>query len=116
MHIPKQYFHNKTVLALIALNAALTVIALVNVMIGVSNDTSPSRTIIFRSSQSFQAAGAPSYLYNFAIFALIITTISTILSIKLYSHRKHLAVSVLGLNTVSLAMTLVVFNALMRTA
>ncbi len=115
MHIPKNYFHDKSILGLLGLNAALLVLSVSNVLLNVDTELNSVSIINFRSSRAIQTSGPTSSLYEFALFALIVTVVSTILSIKLYSHRKHLAIGVLGLNVVSLLLCLVVFNALTRT-
>ncbi|MFT4532558.1 MAG: hypothetical protein ACI9T8_000582 [Candidatus Saccharimonadales bacterium] len=115
MHIPKSYFHDRSVLALLGLNGALFVLTVSNVLLNVDNDLNSVSIVSYRSSRAFQGTGATSELYQFAIFALIVTVMSTFLSVKLYNHRRHLAVSIIGLNVVSLLLCLVVFNALTRT-
>lgn len=115
MHIPKNYFSDKTVLGLIGLNSALFVLAVSNVLLNVNTELSSVSIVSYRSSRAIQVSGPTSSLYEFAFFAIIVTIVSVILSIKLYSHRKHLAIGVLGLNIVSLILCLVVFNALTRT-
>lgn len=115
MNIPKKYFHDKSVLGLIGLNAALFVLTIANVLLNVDTELNSVSIISYRSSRAIQTSGPTSSLYEFAFFAVVVTVVSMLLSIKLYSHRKHLAISVLGLNVVSLMLALVVFNALTRT-
>lgn len=115
MNIPKNYFHDKSVLGLLGLNAALFVLSVANVLLNVDTELNSVSIVSYRSSRAIQASGPTSSLYEFALFAVVVTVVSTLLSVKLYSHRKHLAVGVLGLNVVSLLLCLVVFNALTRT-
>ena len=115
MNIPKNYFHDKSVLGLLGLNAALFVLAVANVLLNVDTELNSVSIVSYRSSRAIQTSGPTSSLYEFALFAVVVTVVSVILSIKLYGHRRHLAVNVLGLNVVSLILALVVFNALTRT-
>ena len=115
MKITKHYYHDKSVLSLLAVNAALFLLAISNVLLNVDTEASDTSIISYRSSRGIQISGPTSDLYQFAIFALIVTGISVFLSIKLYSHRRHLAISILGLNVITLILSLVVFNALTRT-
>jgi hypothetical protein len=115
MYIPAKYFSDKTVLGLIGVNAALFVLAVANVLLNVDTELSSVSIVSYRSSRAIQVSGPTSSLYEFAFFAVIVTVISMLLSIKLYSHRRHLAIGILGLNVVSLVLCLVVFNALTRT-
>jgi len=115
MNISKHYYHDKSVLSLLAANAGLFLITISNVLLNVDTEASDTSIISYRSSRGIQISGPTSELYQFAMFALIMTIFSIILSIKLYSHRRHLAVSILGLNIITLILCLVVFNALTRT-
>jgi hypothetical protein len=110
-----KYYHDKSVLALLGANAALFLLAVTNVLLNVDTELSDTSIISYRSSRSIQVSGPTSELYQFAMFAVIVTAFNVFLSIKLYSHRRHLAVSLLGLNIILLVLCLVVFNALTRT-
>ena len=115
MHIPKNYFHDKSVLALLGANGALLLLAVFNVLLNVDAELNGTSIVSYRSSRSIQVSGPTNDLYQFAIFAVLVSILSILLSVKLYVHRRHLAISLLGLNTVSLVLCLVVFNALTRT-
>jgi len=71
--------------------------------------------VTYRSSRAIQISGPTSDLYQFAMFATIVTAVSVLLSIKLYTHRRHLATSILGLNVILLVLCIVVFYALTHT-
>ena len=116
MHIPKHYFHDRSVLALIGANAALFLLSTIYVLLGVNPDENPTSIVAYRDTTRIgQISGPTSDLYQFALFALIVTVASVMLSIKLYAHRRHLSVGILGMNTLLLVMTIIIFNALTRT-
>lgn len=115
MTISKHYYHDKSVLALLGANAALFLLAISNVLLNVDTELSDTSIISYRSSRGIQVSGPTSDLYQFALFAVVVTAITIFLSIKLFSHRRHLAISILGLNVITLILCLVVFNALTRT-
>jgi hypothetical protein len=115
MKITKNYYHDKSVLSLLAVNAGLFLLTVSNVLLNVDTEASDTSIISYRSSRGIQLSGPTSDLYQFAFFAIIVTAFSIALSIKLYSHRRHLAISILGLNVITLLLCLVVFNALTRT-
>lgn len=116
MHIPKHYFHDRSVLALIGANAALALLSISSVLLGVQSEENPTSIVAYRDTTKIgQISGPTNDLYQFALFALIVTTASYILSIKLYAHRRHLAVGILGLNTLLLVLCIIIFNALTRT-
>ena len=114
--IPKHYFHDKTTLVLAAANSALFLLVVISVLLGVKGDENPTSTIAYRDTTKIgQITGSTYDLYQFAIFALIVTAASILLSLKLYPHRRHLSVGILGLNILLLLMTIIIFNALTRT-
>lgn len=116
MHIPKNYFHDKSVLALVGANSALFLLATLSVLLGVDVDENPTSIVAYRDTTKIgQFTGSTSELYQFAIFALIVTVVSITLSLKLYAHRRHLSVGILALNTLLLVMTIIIFNTLNRT-
>lgn len=109
--IPKSYYHSRTVLALLSMNAAMLVLTLfLTLQIDGEN---PRAVIQYRAGLLDSITrGETSYLYSFALYAVIVTVISTVLSVRLFTHRHRLAVSVLGGNLILLLLTIVVFNAL----
>jgi hypothetical protein len=116
MHIPKNYFHDRMVLALVGTNVALFLVSFLSVILGVDTEKNPTSIVAYRdTTQTGQISGPTSDLYQFAFFALIVTTASIILSIKLYAHRRHLALSLLGLNILLIVMNIIIFNALTKT-
>lgn len=115
MKIPKNYLHNKVILALLGANGALFLLAVANVLLNVDTQLNSVSIVSYRSNRAIQISGSTGQLYEFAFFAVIVTALMVFLSVKLYSHRKHLATSLLGLNIVSLVLCMVVFNALTRT-
>lgn len=114
MHIPKHYFHDKSILSLLATNGSFSLVIIIYVFLKVSNlneQTSVSITS-YRSNLSIQTSGSTSTLYEFALYAFLVTVFTVALSVKLYSHRKNLATGLLALNIVSLVLCFFVFRAL----
>lgn len=114
--IPKNYFHDRSVLALVGANLALFVLSSLGVLLGVDTDENPTSIVAYRDTTKIgQISGPTSDLYQFAIFAVIVTIGSIALSMKLYPHRRHLAVGILWLNVLLLVMSIIIFNSLTRT-
>lgn len=109
--IPKSYYHSRTVLALLSMNAAMLVLTL---FITLQVDSENARSVIQYRAGLLDAItrGETSYLYNFALYSVIVTFVSVALSVRLFTHRHRLAVAVLGGNLVLLLLAIVVFNAL----
>ena len=116
MHIPKNYFHDRSALALVGANMALFLLTTISVLLGVNSDENPTSIVAYRDTTKIgQISGPTGDLYQFALFALIVTVAMTVLSMKLYVHRRHLSIGLLGLNSLLLGMTIIIFSALTRT-
>jgi hypothetical protein len=116
MKVPKNYFHNRSVLALLAVNLALFLLATLGVLLGVDGGENPTSIVAYRDTSKIgQISGPTSELYQFAIFAVLVTVGSILLSVKLYAHRRHLSVGILGLNVLLLIMSIIIFGALTTT-
>lgn len=113
---PKNYFRDRHVLALVGADLALFVLTVLNVLLNVNPDENPTSIVAYRDTTKIgQISGATTDLYQFALFATIVTVASIVLSMKLYTHRKHLSVGILALCSLLLVMTLIIFNALTET-
>lgn len=116
MKVPAHYFHDRSILALVGADAALFLLTAISVLLGVNTDENPTSIVSYRDTTKVgQISGPTSDLYQFAFFACIVTVVSIMLSMKLYTHRRHLSVGILGLNGLLLVLTIVIFNALTRT-
>jgi hypothetical protein len=116
MHIPKHYFHDRLVLGILGANVALFLVSFLSVMLGVDPSRDPTSIVAYRATtQIGQISGPTSDLYQFGIFAIIATVAAIVLSVKLYTHRRYLAMSILGLNLLLLLMNIIIFNALTKT-
>ena len=116
MKIPKHYLHDRPVLALLAANAALFLLSFFSVLLGVKPDENPTSIVAYRgTSRIGQISGPTSDLYQFAIFAVIVLVASVVMSMKLYTRRKHLSIGILAMNILLLLMSIIIFNALTTT-
>lgn len=116
MKIPAHYFHDRSILALVGADAALFLLTTISVLLGVNADENPTSIVAYRDTTKIgQISGPTTDLYQFALFACIVTATSLFLSMKLYAHRRHLSIGILGLNGLLLVLTIVIFNALTRT-
>lgn len=116
MRIPKNYFHDKTILGLTALNSLLVLIAVLYVLLRVDPAEGIARIVQYRSNMGISAfkSGSVGELQLFALFAAMQYINSWFLSMRLYVHRRHLAVSVLALTSFLLVLSIVVIDALLR--
>lgn len=52
-------------------------------------------------------------LLSFALFALLVLIFHTVLSVRVYSVRRHFAIAILGLGLLLILLSLVISNALL---
>lgn len=116
MKIPKNYFHDKTILALLATNTVLCLFAVLFVVLRIDPAEGSTHIVQYRSNLGIGAfkSGSILELELLAVFALLQFVFSTLLSVKLYAHRRHLAVGILALSTFILFLTPVVSDALLK--
>ena len=114
MTIPKQYLHDRFLLLLNSLNAFLTLLLIILVLIRL--DISHSSYIVqYRSHVAIDAfkSGSSSELYGFVAFGLLVLAFHTLISLRLYLIHRQLAAVALMLGTLLLALALIVSNALL---
>lgn len=113
MILPKKYLNDKAVFFLLLANGLLMLLCLLFVLLKV--DTNQGAALLsYRATLGLDGyvTGRPSESYSFALFAIIVTVVSTLLSIRLFTPRRFLAVAALSLNIVLLVFTLMVGSAL----
>jgi hypothetical protein len=113
MVLPKKYFHDKSIFFLLLSNGLMLLACVVYVLLRV--DTSQAAALIsYRATLGISGfvSGRPSELYSFAVFALLVTGVNVVLSLRLFSARRLLATAVLALNVVLLIFTFAVSLAL----
>ena len=115
MEIPKNYLHDKPLVALISANLFLTGLVVLSVLLRISSGGGDGFIAQYRENlglNAFQAGDVFSIL-SFIAFAVLIMVINTTLSIKIYDIKRHLSLVVLGFATLLLVLALIVSNALL---
>ena len=113
MGLPKKYLNEKAIFFLLLANGLLMLLCILYIVLRV--DTSQAAALIsYRATLGINGfvSGRPAQLYSFALFAVLVTAVHVILSIRLFSFRRVLSIAVLGLNIVLLVFTLMVSTAL----
>ncbi len=116
MHIPKHYFHDKTVLALLILNSILVLSVVLFILLHIDPSKGSTPIVQYRSNLGIDTfkPGSVNEFRLMALFAALQYVFSWILSIRLYVHRRHLSIALLSLTTFVLVLTSVVGDALLR--
>ena len=116
MPIPKKYIHDRIVLLLLSINAFLTLLGALLVILKLG-DVHTSSFIVQRrfnlpKVEQF-TKGNSTPILSFIFFSVLIFVLHTVLSIKTYHLRRHFAITILGLGTLLLIISVIVSNALL---
>lgn len=116
MHIPKKYFHDKIVLLLVSANIflAFLVAAIVILRAGLGQGVD-GYIVEYRANLGLSAfqKGNVLPILSFILFAVVTLVVHILLSIRTYSLRRELSLTILGLGTLILLLAVIVSNALL---
>lgn len=115
MHIPKHFLHDRTVLILLAVNTILVVFVVLFILLKIDPAEGSTHIIQYRSNLGISRfkSGSIGEFRIFALFAALQYGFGWLLSVRLYVHRRHLALAILSLTTFLLILSGVVCNALL---
>jgi hypothetical protein len=115
MEIPKKYFHDKPVLALLSANLFLAILVTLMVLLRLSGNSGGDFIVQYRENLGLNAfaAGTVLDMLSFILFAVAILVVSTVLSLRVYELKRQLSLVVLGFGILLLVLTLIVSNALL---
>lgn len=114
--IPKRYFYDRVVLALVSALLFITVVAILNIILRVT--TGQVATDYLVEYRSTVGIGTFTYgdvlgIVSFIAFLILTTVISTALSLKTYVIKRELAVTVLSFGILLCVVAAIVSNALL---
>lgn len=115
MHIPKNYFHDRTVLLLLSINAFLALLGSVLVLLQLDSSRPDGYIIQYRANLGLSAfkSGDSSTLLSFIAFSMLVFAFHTILSMRTYLIRKNFSIAVLAMGLLLLLLSIIVSNALL---
>jgi hypothetical protein len=116
MAATQKYFHDKLILLLASANAflAFLIVALLLLRLGIGHG-SGDYIVQYRSNVGINEfkTGGLSDIAVFAVFSLLVLATNIIMSVRAYHLRRSLAVSILSLDALLLAVTLIIVNSLL---
>lgn len=116
MHIPKKYFHDRIVLLLLSTNVFLALLNAVMILLRLGSNNNTLKLIQRRPNlglSGFTYSSSNLTYISFIIFAILVLVYHTLLSMRVYHIRRHFALTILGLGSMLLAISLIVSNALL---
>lgn len=115
MATPKKYFQDHLILLLLSINAFLAFSTIGLVLIRLASGHGDSYIAQYRSSLGINAfqSGSVIDLLAFAVFAVVVLVVHTVLSIKTYPLSKQVSAVILSLGIVLLLLAIIISNALL---
>ncbi|HVW22932.1 MAG TPA: hypothetical protein VHB51_00365 [Candidatus Saccharimonadales bacterium] len=118
MAISKKYIHDHLVLLLVSINLFLALGGSIFILLRLGSGHGATYIVQCRDCSNPAAlnkftTGNVIDVLSFVVFAALVMVSNTILSMRAYHIHRQLAISVLGLGTLLLAMTIIVSNALL---
>jgi len=115
MHIPKKYFHDKTILALLSALLFLLVATVLSIIVRVVAGDGSDYFVEYRSNvgiSAFRTAGLSDML-TFIWFSLLVASLAIGLSLRTYHIKRQLSHIVLMLGALLVLLALVVSHSLL---
>lgn len=116
MHIPKKYLHDKFVLLLVSINVFLAFLCIVLVLLRAGLGQGVDGYIVeYRANLGLSAfqKGSILSIFGFVFFAMLTLVFNVLLSVRTYTVRRTLSLTILGLGVLTLLLAIVVSNALL---
>lgn len=116
MTIPKNYLRDKVVLLLLSISSFVTILTVIAILLHIDSKHTTGYVLQYRPSLGLNAFTFGSYselAINAIGFALLVAVLHTVLSIRVYLMRRHLALAILSLGILLSVLNLIVSNALL---
>lgn len=111
----KNYFHDRMVLLLLSVNAFLTVLSVLSVLLRLQGG-GEGFIVQYRENIGVSNAFKPGEIGQvlvFIVFAVLVLVVHGLLSYKVYHIRRQLSLFVLALGSLLLGLSIIVANALL---
>ncbi len=115
MPTTKKFLHDRLVLLIISINSFLVLLNVFGVLLRLNGTRAAGYIVSIRANLGIAnyKSGKAIDLIAFVIFALMVMTVNTVLSWKMFDHHRSYSVVILSLGTLLLIMSLIISNALL---
>ena len=115
MTIPKKYFHDHLVLLLLSTNIFLAIADTIFILVRLSTTHGNGFIVQYRPSLGINVytPGNILGLLSFITFAWLVLIIHTILSLRIYSINRQMAMTILSLGVLLLVLSVLIANSLL---
>jgi hypothetical protein len=115
MTIPSRYFHHRSILLLLIINAALVLVGVVLLVFGLESNTTVNYIIEYRANLGIgeYRVGSAFDMAGFVFFLVFNFILCVLISIKAFSVRQHASVMILAICSLLSLLTIIVGMALL---
>lgn len=115
MATSRKYFHDHFVLLLLSINIFLAVVGSLYFLLRLSSSHGSAYIVQYRSAYVVNKfpTGNLIDMLAFVVFALIVLTVHSVLSHRVYHIHRQLTIAILSLGSLLLVLTIIVSNALL---
>jgi hypothetical protein len=115
MNVPKNYFHDRTILLLLSINSFLVVFTIASLLLRANFHKTGGYIVGFRPTLGLNAyqVGSIGEILSFVAFVLLVFGLHSRLSMITYHARRHISVTILGLASLLLLLALIVSYSLL---
>lgn len=115
MHVPKNYFHDRMILALLSSSVFLTVLGSLLILLRLDSGSPDSYVVQYRADLGLGGfkSGDSTTFFSVVAFLVFVLLFHTLLSIKVYGIRRQFAVTILAMAVLLMILTIIVSNALL---
>lgn len=116
MPVPKKFLHDRTILLLLSVNAFLTVLCGLLIVLNLEPEQGANYIVQYRSNLGFDEykLGTSSGITGFILFSVFVLVFHTFLSKRVYHLRRHFSIAILGLGLLLHVLALIVSNELLN--
>ena len=115
MTIPSRYFHNRSILLLLIINTILLTIGVVLILFRIDSSRGLNYIVEYRANSGIDQyrIGRASDIYSFIAFLFINVGMFTLISLRTFAIRRHIAIMCLTLSALLSLLCIIVSNALL---
>lgn len=116
MAVPKKYLHDRTVLLLLSVNAFLTALCALLILLNLETGRGSNYIVQYRSNLGFDEyrLGPSGGITSFIAFAVLVFIFHAVLSKRVYHVRRHFSIAILGLGLLLNLLAVIVSNELLN--
>ncbi len=115
MATPKKYFHDRTILILLSVNAFLALANSLYILLSINFSSGATYVTRFRPRLGIDrySQGSATGILSFAIFTLLVFGFHAYLSKKAYPIKRHFAIVILAFATLLLVLSTIISHELL---